>query len=230
MCSHKYESNETFSQIFEIIDNKINDIVKEMDYKDNFKELTKMYFDWLNFWRKKAGTSQGFTGLSEYIVLKAISLFLEQKQGIEFELKPKMGEKEYTTYFFISKDKRVIITHAISIDENMKSTVSNEKGKEIEFDWVEEKLRPDIVIFKEDNGCYRPEAVIEIKIYKVSPNAIRDEVEKFEKTSSEIKSKPLRCIIFFTKQSDENKQGIDYFITPENQKFREMLQNICARI
>ena len=214
-------------KVFKETFTKLDDLIKS--HYTNFEELRNIYFEFLEYLKEeKVGTSGGFTGLSEYLILKAIQIHLEQKHG-KFEWKKKTKD----AYFSISKDNKILITHAMSIDDDMKRAI--EKWR-CSIAWSENKakLRPDIVIFKLTNNHYKLVAIIQIKVYAVNPKAVKDEVEKIRKMTSDGYEGPLRAIIFFFKigkHKEELKKGFNYIITPENhQEFEKMLQKIDKKL
>ncbi|MEM3785876.1 MAG: hypothetical protein QXZ59_00660 [Nitrososphaeria archaeon] len=212
-----------YKKIFDNIDKGI--IACNFD----FRELTGVYDGLFNYLKEKAGTSAGFTGLAEYIILNTIFLYLKQKLNIQF--KPEAKTKDVN--FFISTDKRILITHSISINEEMGKVVVKKFGKNII--WSFSKKSPDIVIFNSTDSGYSPEAIIQIKLYAVSSGIIDGEVNKIKKMLSGVKNnKPFCCIIFFHKLSPkiENKlkKDFNFVITPDNPNFIEMLQKIEMRL
>jgi len=214
--------HEVFKEMFAKLDELIHD-----NYT-NFEELRNIYHEFLEYLKEKVGTSGGFTGLSEYIILKAIQIRLEQKHG-KFEWKKKTND----AYFSISKNNKILLTHAISIDDNMKRAVEK-WGYSIEWSEDKAKLRPDIVIFKLTNSHYKPEVIIQIKIYHISPKAVDDEVEKIKRMAGGGDKIPL-CVIILFHQVGEHKQklkeGFDLVITPEDPaEFKDMLQKIEERL
>jgi hypothetical protein len=214
--------HEVFKEMFAKLDELIHD-----NYT-NFEELRNIYREFLEYLKEKVGTSGGFTGLSEYIILKAIQIRLEQKHG-EFEWNKKTND----AYFSISTDNKILLTHAISIDDNMKRAVEK-WGYSIEWSEDKAKLRPDIVIFKLTNSHYKPEVIIQIKIYHISPKAVDDEVEKIKRMAGGGDKIPL-CVIILFHQVGEHKQklkeGFDLVITPEDPaEFKDMLQKIEERL
>ena len=214
--------HEVFNEMFAKLDELIND-----NYT-NFEELRNIYCKFLEYLKGKVGTSGGFTGLSEYIILKAIQIRLEQKHG-KFEWNKKTND----AYFSISTDNKILLAHAISIDDNMKRAVEK-WGYSIEWSEDKAKLRPDIVIFKLTNSHYKPEVIVQIKIYHISPKAVDDEVEKIKRMACGGDKKPL-CVIILFHQVGEHKQkleeGFDLVITPEDPaEFKDMLQRIEERL
>jgi len=153
---------------------------------------------------------------------------MEQKHG-KFEWKKKTKD----AYFSISKDNEILLTHAMSIDDDVKRAVEK-WGYSIAWSEDKAKLRPDIVIFKLTNSIYKPEAIIQIKVYSVNPKAVTDEVEKIKKMAGDGDERSLRAIIFFFeigKHKEELKEGFDYIITPKNhQEFDRMLQEIDKKL
>jgi len=213
--------------IFEEVFTKLDDLIKS--HYTNFEELRNIYFEFLEYLKKvKAGTSGGFTGLSEYLILKAIQMRLEQKHG-KFEWKKKTKD----AYFSISKNNKILLTHAMCIDDNMRHAVEK-WGCSIAWSEDKAKLRPDIVIFKLTNSIYKPYAIIQIKVYSVNPKAVKDEVEKIKKMAGDGDERSLRAIIFFFeigKHKKELKEGFNYIITPKNhQEFDRMLQEIDKKL
>lgn len=212
-----------YSKVFQIIDEEI------VDCKFNFSKLRCVYLNWFNYLKGKAGTSAGFTGLAEYIILQTIFLYLEQNLKISFGTQAKTENVN----FFVSKDKRILITHGISINKEMGKVVNEKFGKNII--WSFSNKSPDIVIFKSTINGYSPEAIIQIKIYAVSPKIIDDEINKIEEILSSIKSnKPLCSMIFFYPTSEETvnklKRDFNFVITPENPDFIGMLREIEMRL
>jgi hypothetical protein len=221
---------EKITKIFEEMFTKLDELIKS--HYTNFEELSNIYIEFLEYIKKeKAGTSGGFTGLSEYLILKTILLHLEQKLNVEFEKPLKIKG----AYFFVSKDKEILVTHAININKDMESVVKEKFGYGTIWskDKTIKRLRPDIVIFKLTNNYYKPEAIIQIKVYAVSPNAISNETNKIEKMASG-NGKPLCAIIFFCevgKHREKLKEGFNYVVTPENPvEFEKMLQEIEKRL
>jgi hypothetical protein len=207
---------------------KLDELIS--NHYTNFEELTNIYFNFLNYLKEAAGTAGGFTGLSEYLILKAILKNLEEKLKCKFNPEQKTDD----TYFLISEEsKRILLTHAISIDNNMKRAVEK-WGYSIDWSEDKAKLRPDIVIFKLTNSHYKPEAIIQIKVYHISPKAVEDEVEKIKKMAGDGDKKPLCVIILFHKVGEHKqklKEGFDLVITPENPaEFKDMLQKIEERL
>jgi hypothetical protein len=222
--SKENEKCEMFSEVFEIIDKKVGDC----DF--DFRKLKEVYFSWFKCLKMKAGTSAGFTGLAEYVILRAILLYFEQKLKIKFEIKSKSND----TRFFASNDKHVLITHSISMDKNMERAVDKELGKKIEWNQGARGLKPDIIIFKESHEHYNPKAIIQIKVYAVSPSSIRKEINNVKKMTEIRNKKPLLVIIFFSRLSNENKEKLkekfDYVITPESLNFGKMLQDVYNQL
>jgi hypothetical protein len=221
---------EKIKEIFKEMFAKLDEMIKS--HYTNFEELRDIYFEFLEYIKKeKAGTSGGFTGLSEYLILKAILLHLEQKLSVEFE---KSLQKIKDAHFFVSKDKEILVTHGININEDMESIVKEKFGYGIIWskDKNTKRLRPDIVIFKLTNNYYKPEAIIQIKVYAVSPNAIINETNKVRKMASG-SGKPLCAIIFFCEvgKHREKLEGFGYVVTPKNPvEFEKMLQEIERRL
>ncbi|MEM4480594.1 MAG: hypothetical protein QXG58_05065 [Candidatus Bathyarchaeia archaeon] len=217
---------EMVKDIFEVVDKKISDC----DF--DFGKLADIYRKWLDCIKKKTGTSGGFTGLSEYLIFKTILLYLEQKLEIRF--KPKRKTKY--AYFFVSTDGQILVTHATSIDNYMEKAADKLGKISWSDDETAKKLRPDIVIFKKlTDNHYKPEAIIQIKVYAVNPQAIKGEVEKIKKIASVRNGKPLLAIIFFfepaTVHKEELQKEFAYIITPkEPSNFKRMLREIESKL
>jgi len=116
----------------------------------------------------------------------------------------------------------------------MERAVNKELGKKIEWNQGARSLKPDIIIFKESYGHYNPKAIIQIKVYAVSPSSIRKEINNIEKMTEIRNNKPLLVIIFFLRLSNENKEKLkekfDYVITPESLNFGKMLQDVYNQL
>ena len=217
--------------MLEIVDKRIRKIVDE---GADFRLLRDLYLK--SFWEKIkdiAGTSAGFTGLSEYIILRTIMDFLEK----ELEVKFHVLEKTKDVRFFVSSDRKILITHSISINKGMKNAVQKKLNKEINWSTEEgmDRLQPDIVIFKLTNGVYEPKTIIQIKIYQMNDRVIGDEIGKLEKVATI--GDPLMVILFFyeptnkgvdeLKEFTKNHPNRAFAILPnENVSFNEALCKI----
>jgi len=180
---------------------------KIIHYKYDLAKLISLYF---KFWRglkKIAGTASGFTGLSEYIILRAILMYLNEKLGIDFRPCSKVVDpktREAYSYFFISSDKKIIITHSTSINNQLKNRVRSKLKRDIVWRDNANKLRPDFVIFKAVNDRYVPVAVVQVKIYPVNTSAISSEKKNFEKM--DIESLFMAIILFCEVKESKRKR------------------------
>ena len=112
-------------KIFRIIDKEIEKIL-ESDEENYEVKLTELYFRFWKDIKDVCGTSSGFTGLSEYVFLRAIQLLLERR-GIDIKYPlayTKKSEKndEVLTKFFSSKNNE---------DMNRNKEVTENFGKSI---------------------------------------------------------------------------------------------------
>ena len=204
----KYSNRENVGitkQVLKPIDDTIESLIQKNSY--NLTNLAKIYFDFFEGLKEKAGTSAGFTGLSEYIILKTLLRYLEENLRTEFN-----DAKELTrdVYFFVSKDRKILVTHSITIDETKKKEFKSKLGKEVIWGL---KKQPDIVVFKLKRGYYKPIVIIQIKIYAVNQEVIRNTIESFKNmvknTGYENFEIPLMVLISFHEFGKRKKEIID---------------------
>jgi len=211
------ENENIAKSMLKIVDERISQIVRE---SSNFERLCDLYWSFGRDLTQIAGTMAGFTGLSEYIVLKTIIFFLEKELPVKFEktveksVPPKKPanklKEENVAKFFVSSDNNILITHSISINEGMEKCVRRKLHKEIL--WGEEKSkRPDIVIFRLKNDRYDPVAIVQVKIYQVNPDVINQDIKTLEKITRTIRG-CLMIIVFFHEPSRTGKEKLNEFV------------------
>jgi hypothetical protein len=201
--------NENIAEsMLKIVDTKIEEILREGAH---FNQLSKLYWSFGRDLTEIAGTMAGFTGLSEYIVLRAIIFFLEKEfESVEKSVRPKppepTNEPEGTNIpkFFVSFDKNILITHSISINAKMNKKLQRE------IVWSKDKRkRPDIVIFRLKNGRYEPVAIVQVKTCQVNPRAIDTEINTLNKIAI---GDYLKIIVFFQEPTGAGKKKLKEFV------------------
>lgn len=161
---------------------KAIDSYMEKKYEDmSCDEVYRSYADFVHFVkenREGKGSSSGFTGLSELLVLR----FLIHLLGNDFDSK-QIADGE--VYKFVSKNNGTVLTHNAKVKKS--------------------KVRPDIVIYENEKGYEdgNPFAVIEIKTYLTdSFETFYKAIGKIERIRSE--SKNLKAaIINYDKLSEK---------------------------
>ena len=120
--------------------------------------LTEAYFAFWRELKKRAGTSSGFTGLSEYLFFKYIQKSLEKEFDIAFE------PHQETSETFSLRAGNIILTHDIDISR-----------------YIDVKpQKTDITVLVQKGDDYELIAGFQLKIYISYPGALTDDLSKLD--------------------------------------------------
>ncbi len=221
MMAEEFSTNGIITQF----DNFINTIDKEIpnlfDVSDNrlTEHLSNIHYNLLENYKVKSGTSNGYHGISEYIVLSAFKHFIEaQNEGKELKCTEIDGHKYSRCFRLDKKDKSIIIYHDLSlknIPDGAKSQIFTDATK----------LRvPDIVILKKENNYYNIVAVIEIKNYLdkgkiISAIEMLNQIKVSQKNKTIQEMAPTRYALFAfsgISLNDDTCEEVKKFLNDKN--------------
>ncbi|BAI81691.1 hypothetical protein DEFDS_P067 (plasmid) [Deferribacter desulfuricans SSM1] len=152
---------DNFQNLYANFLQKIDNLIQ--DNLDNITSNTinHLYYLQFNLLKNFKGNSSGFTGLSEFLIVRFIIHYITKKYNQNFKLLPITKDIKY----WQSQNFKINVQQTIKLPKPVK--VGNKK---------QNKIQPDIIIKKENKII----SYIEIKIYLKDFKILEDLIKKYE--------------------------------------------------
>lgn len=152
------------NKIIDVIDTEVKSVI---GCPDPEQKLMELYWDFWRQLKERAGTSSGFTGISEYLFFSYVRFYIERCIGGKFVAKP------ITNDFYSFQNKSIILTHDIDIQKINNALPS---------------YKADIALFSNRDMDKQLIGALEIKVYisdrDILNNLLRRFRSLYKKTNS----------------------------------------------